>query len=120
MRAARTPPDPAPITRRSTSCAAITTPADRAASGASQIVTPLLHFVAEPCHHLVIDLSRPGFGALQALVDHDRLLGGEFLADRGLIERDELLELGFGELLGIEPRDLVDDLIASRRKFGAQ
>src|SRR5262245_10851431 len=121
MRAARTPPEPAPITRRSTSCAAITTPAlavGRAArhvDAVSQIVTLLLHLGLEPRHDLLADLSRPGFRARQALVDHDRLLGGEFLADGRLVEREHVLELRLGEFRRVQARNLIDDLVAPRR-----
>src|SRR4051812_25567084 len=100
MRAARTPPDPAPITRKSTSWAAISAPARKAAS---QVVALLLHFLAEARRHLLVDLARPHFGARQALVDDGRLLGGKFLADRRLVEGEHVPDFSFAELLGIKP-----------------
>src|SRR5262245_19237822 len=114
MRAARTPPDPAPITNKSTS-AMVRLVARRPAGGASQIVALLLHLGAEARHDFLRHFFRPRLGPRQPLVDDDRFVGSEFLAHRRLVERDHLLQLGFAEALGIEPGDLVHDLVAARQ-----
>src|SRR5262245_39904666 len=87
---------------------------------ASQVVTLLLHLGTEAHQNFLRYLFRPRLSAVQALVDHGRLLGGEFLAQRRLVERGQLLQLGFAEALGIEPRDLVNDLVAARRELRPQ
>src|SRR5215212_3681613 len=111
MRAARTPPDPAPITNRSTSCAAIVRSATKSRHWSSQVVAFLLHLGAKPGHDLVSHLFRPFLGPRQPLVDDGRFLGDELLSNWRLVERDHLFHLGFGEALCIKACDLVDDLV---------
>src|SRR5262245_3277543 len=86
MRAARTPPEPAPITNRSTSAVmrsarraglrrtGVWRRGERRRRWASQVVALLLHLGAEARQNLVRHLFRPRLGAGQALVDDGRLV----------------------------------------------
>src|SRR2546423_15293505 len=94
-RAARPPPDPPPMTKRSTSNSAISTPPEVAFG--SDILAALLHLGAE----LAVD----GFGeGLRPLVHvgHAELDGAglareQLLAERRLVEVDEILQFLLGE-----------------------
>src|SRR6266568_365968 len=103
IRAARTPPEPPPMTNRSTSNSAIANPRpnNRMGSG-SDFLAALLHLGAElavdglgkdlrPLVHIGhAELDCPGFGRQQ------------LLAERRLVEGDEVLQLLLGELVGID------------------
>src|SRR5690242_18593206 len=90
-RAARTPPDPAPITNRSTSrsaivCSSTGPPAWNAPVRRSQIVTSFLEFNAHLGNHLFGQLVGPVLGEFHAAIDNPRLLRKHLLADRRGIE----------------------------------
>src|SRR4051812_37670728 len=94
MRAARTPPDPAPITKRSTSRSAI-----HLIQSAPRIA-PRLNFVAAFFHfgaHLVDDLCReflcPTRRRSHALVRDQGLLKKQLVAERRFIKGECVLEL---------------------------
>src|SRR6185369_11501644 len=109
MRAARTPPEPPPMTKRSTSNSAISTPPEVAFG--SDILAALLHLGAE----LAVD----GFGkGLRPLVHvgHAELDGAgltreQLLAERRLVEGDEILQFLLGELVGVDLRHAVADFL---------
>src|ERR1700722_20631007 len=93
MRAARTPPDPPPITKRSTSYSAM-----------SDIVTAPLHFCAHFGNDVVGELVAPVSGVGHACLKRLRLLDNELAADRRLIERQNIPQFRFGEIAGIDAR----------------
>src|SRR5260370_33166563 len=92
MRAARTPPDPPPMTKRSTSRSAML-----------QIVSALFHLGA----HFVDDVLRkivgPGASHGHALVQCRRLLFNDLLAKRRLIEAQQLFQFRVGRVRGRQP-----------------
>src|SRR5215471_7805077 len=91
MRAARTPPDPPPITKRSTSCSAI-----------SHVVSALPHLGAHFTHDFLRKLIRPAPRHRHAFVGRFWFFGDDLLAERRLIERQKLLQLRFGEMARID------------------
>src|SRR5262249_1576838 len=105
MRAARTPPDPAPITNRSTALAIVspaTEPEDSRASS-DQVVPFLFHLRAHFGDHLLGEFVGPLGRNLHALVESFRLFGDQLLTERRLVERDSILELLLGEELCVDP-----------------
>ena len=111
MRAARTPPDPPPMTNRSTSKSAMSDfdrlsdflatlahlGAERTIDGLGELLRPLIHV----CH--------AGPIALGSCVN-------QLLAQRRLVEGDEVLQLLLGELAGIDLRHAVADLASRARR----
>src|SRR6267142_415672 len=143
IRAARTPPEPPPMTNRSTSNSAMVT------QNATSLLTRFLHanrhpsrikFGTGPCSktlcksnllaafaHLGAEFTVDGFGKnLRPLIHigHAELncpwLGGEqFLAERRLVEGDQVLQLLFGKLVGVDLRHpLADFLLAAGKLLG--
>src|SRR5262245_39042793 len=101
MRAARTPPEPAPMTNRSTSDIAdpFNPKCHRTAVGkcAASELAPLFQLVAKPVGDFLAKFLTPGFGAFQSFrLDRFALLF-ELDADRRFIEGEHVLELFFGE-----------------------
>src|ERR1700733_6623066 len=96
MRAAPTPPEPPPMTNRSTS-----------KSDMLHIVSALLHFGAHAVHHVDRQIVSPFGGAVHRVFDGLRLLDDHLLADRRLVERQNLLQLGLGKMGGIGARGVV-------------
>src|SRR5437773_870723 len=103
MRAARTPPAPAPTTNRSTSRSAMSRhgisdhwaghrivrfPAPRL-----DLVPPLLHFRPHLGDDLLRQLVSPGLGVFHALIEQVGLLRQELAAERRLVEGECVLEL---------------------------
>src|SRR5262245_18027190 len=119
MRAARTPPEPPPITNRSTSCEAIAAfrcPSNERAAVCQhpgvvpqelEVMTSLLHFRAKPAQNLVGRPGRPHLRETNSLLEHLRFLRDQFLAKWRLVEREKLFELRFGKAPRIEGRHLV-------------
>src|SRR5947208_6333530 len=91
--AARTPPDPAPITKRSTSVIQAPSRIGRR----SEIVALLLHLGAHPAHHLFGELVGPLLDAAETVVEEFRLLIDDLAAQRRLVEGERVLELLLGE-----------------------
>src|SRR6202035_3216002 len=106
MRAARTPPEPPPMTNRSTS-----------KSDMLHIVSALLHFGAHAVHDIDRQIVRPRGGATHRVFDSLRLFDDHLLADRRLVERQNLLQLGLGEMGGIGTRGGVDHLAGAAVEF---
>src|ERR1043165_10043427 len=115
MRAARTPPEPPPITKRSQSKSAMT-----AAQARLEIMALFLHLGAEAIHPLLADLASPLLNIFERLIEHLRLDTRHLLAQRRLVEGEHVLQFLLGETVGIELRRIAHELVAARRKFGAQ
>src|ERR1700684_1033705 len=106
MRAARTPPEPPPMTNRSTS-----------KSDMLHIVSALLHFSAHAVHDVDRQIVGPFGGAVHRVFDGLRLLDDHLLADRRLVKGQNLLQLWLGEMGGIGARGAVDHLAGAAVEF---
>src|SRR6266478_3016915 len=133
MRAARTPPEPPPMTNRSTSNSAMVT------LPGFYFLTRFLHANRHPLRsktlwksyllaalaHLGAEFTVDGFGKnLRPLVHkgHAELncprLGGEqFLPQRRFVERDQVLQFLLGELVGIDRRHPLADFLLAASKL---
>src|SRR5437660_6229540 len=94
MRAARTPPDPAPMTKRSTSRSAIH-PIQSAAADRprSNFVAAFFHFGAHLADDLFRELLCPTRRRSHALVRDQGLLKKQLVAERRFIKGEYVLEL---------------------------
>src|SRR5215475_11057660 len=115
IRAARTPPEPAPITNRSTSgipivCSVLSL----------DLFSSFPHLGAELGDDLVHELVRPLVDVAGALIEDQRLLRDDLAADRRLVECQHVLELLLGELRRIKARAIVEQLRGSRRELSLQ
>src|SRR5947209_2368089 len=114
MRAARTPPEPPPITNRSTSSAiaalSVVLVFARRPNFSGDRLAALLHLLAELAVHFVTESLAPVLHVLQAGVDRLRLLGLHLLADGRLVEREHVLEFLLGESCGVDARHLISHL----------
>src|SRR6266702_3649926 len=106
MRAARTPPDPPPMTKRSTSCSAML-----------QIVPALFHLGAHFIDDVLGKIVGPGASHGHALVQRPRLLVNDLLAKRRLVETQELFQFRLGKVRGIDPRGAVQKLFGPHAVF---
>src|SRR5690348_9884689 len=86
MRAARTPPEPAPMTKRSTSSPAMLRPASRLSPRRSDRVTLLLHLFANASDDLLGKLRAPLARGGKALLQHLGKLRNQLLAGRRVVE----------------------------------
>src|SRR5580700_4095026 len=100
MRAARTPPEPPPMTNRSTSWSAML-----------EIVPALLHFRTHLGHDFLGKVVAPFPGIGHAFVEGLRFLGQHLLAGGRLIEGQNGLQFRFGEMAGVDLGGLVDDVV---------
>src|SRR3954454_21068292 len=114
MRAARTPPEPPPITKRSTSYSAMAAPPLFRQPPSDRLVA-LLHLVAEFLVHGARKLQRPLVHIAHAKLDRPRLGHQQLLSQRGLVEGHEILQLLLGEFVGIDLRHAVADLLLAAR-----
>src|SRR3981189_895454 len=128
MRAARTPPEPPPMTNRSTSNSAMATPLYSPSPrslrrGAKNERSGFL--AALP--HLATERGVDGFGKhLRPLVhighrelDGARFAREQFLAERRLVERHQILQFLLGEFVGIDLcHALADFLFAAGQVLG--
>src|ERR1700759_567461 len=105
MRAARTPPEPPPMTNRSTS-----------KSDMLHIVSALLHFGAQLAHDFDGKIVAPAARIGHAFVERPRLVSQHFLTDRRLVEGENLLEFRLGEMARIKARGRVHDLLPAGLK----
>src|ERR1700730_9906160 len=111
MRAARTPPEPAPMTKRSTSWSAISCyrpifpkPVGRRSNRHwSKGVAFFLQFLAHLCHHLVGERVRPILREFQTVIDDLWLLDDQLFSGRRFVECEQFLELLFGKVNRINP-----------------
>src|SRR5436305_2427151 len=113
MRAARTPPDPAPMTKRSTSRSAIS-----ATRYALNIMPALSHLGAHLADHLLGELVRPARHGTHALVRNPGLLRQQLMAERGFVEGERILELLLGEPAGVAARGFGQKLRRAGREIG--
>src|SRR3954447_14894838 len=114
MRAARTPPEPPPITNRSTSKSAIGLPGR--GRGRSDLLAALFHLGAEL---LVARLGKnhpPLLPIGHAELDCPGLGREQLLAERRLVERGQILQLLLGKLVGIDLGHALADLLLSAGK----
>src|SRR5476651_1630015 len=119
MRAARTPPEPPPITNRSVSKSLIAERRGRVAG--SEVVALFLHLGAEAIHHLLAEPRRELLlNKAERFFEHLRLGSEHFLANRRFEECHQVLQLRLAEASRIAVRSLRDDFIAPHRKFSAQ
>src|ERR1700754_4977241 len=100
MRAARTPPEPPPMTKRSTSNSAISS--SSCFPFRSDVLAAFLHLGAELAVDDLGKLLRPLVHIGHAELDRPRLAGEQLLAERRLVEGDEVLQFLLGELVGID------------------
>src|SRR5262249_33648474 len=110
MRAARTPPEPPPMTKRSTSYSAMAAPPFLREARSDRLVA-LLHFLAERLVHDTRKRQRPLVHVGHAELNGARLGRQQFLAQRRLVEGDEILQLLLGELVGVDLRHAFADLL---------
>src|SRR3954468_19027120 len=115
MRAARTPPEPAPITNRSTSGI----PRVRLLLSLD-LFSSLPHLSAELGDDFIRELVSPLVDVASALIEDRRLLRDDLAADRRLVERQHVFELLLGEPRGVKARAVVEQLGGSRRELGLQ
>src|SRR5215470_11124430 len=87
MRAARTPPEPAPITNRSTSKSLI---AGSPSVARSERVSALSHLGAQALQRLFVQLHRPILRRRHGLFDEVRLFGLQLLAERRFVEGERI------------------------------
>src|SRR3954471_18096064 len=113
MRAARTPPEPAPITNRSTSGIPIVW----LDLGLNFFSSPS-HLAAELGDDFVRELVRPLVDVAGALIEDHRLLRDDLAADRRLVKCQHILELLLCELGGVKAGTVVEQLSGSRRELG--
>src|SRR5437762_10617939 len=117
MRAARTPPDPAPMTNRSTSSGIALPPFGPNARQLELVVAALSHFRAHSRDHGLGIFVDPDLRALGRLFAGLRLLLDHLLAEWRLVEGDHVLEVLFGERTRITERDLLVQFLPARRAF---
>src|SRR3954453_23427102 len=81
---------------------------------ASNIVATLAQLVDDSGPELSGDRLSEALADDHALLGDQRQLLDELLPGRAAVEGDDLVELGGGEVAGVEPRDLLDDLAHAR------
>src|SRR5262245_41852552 len=101
MRAARTPPEPPPMTNRSTSNSVISH-LDLVFRQSSDLLAPLAHFGAELAVDDLREVLRPAVHIGHAELDCPRLARQQLLAERRLVEGDEVGQLLLGELVAVD------------------
>src|SRR6201996_2640040 len=100
IRAARTPPEPPPMTNRSTSNSAIYY-LDLIAKQRSDLLAPLAHFGAELAIDDLGEVLGPAVHIGHAELDCPGLAGEQLLAQRRLVEGDQVDQLLLGELVAV-------------------
>src|SRR5665213_192166 len=117
IRAARTPPEPPPITNRSTSHSAISAPPRKISSRGSNLLAALAHLGAE----FTVDHFGKTLGPLvhvtHAGLDGFRLRRQQLLAERRFVERHQILQFLFSEHAGINFRHALADFLFAAGKF---
>src|SRR6202020_262685 len=120
MRAARTPPDPAPITKKSTSNAILTPlcPRPRMKRAWLEIDALLLHLRAGALEDVGRQLFAPGSGDVGKLLKKDRSDLDVFLARGTIKESRDLGDILLGHLRGEQGRRLAVGLFRGLIEFG--
>src|SRR3954470_19987219 len=103
MRAARTPPEPPPITNRSTSNSAISS-STCSVVDQLDLLAALAHLGAELRGHGVGEIRGPLVHGGHAHLDRLGLGRKQLLADRRLVEGDEIRDLLIGKLVAVDLR----------------
>src|SRR3954471_2077243 len=109
IRAARTPPEPPPMTNRSTSNSAIAVSSD--------LLAALAHLGAEFAVDRFAESLRPLVHVGHAELDRLWLRSQQFLAERRLVERHQVLQFLLGELAGINVCHSVADFLLPAAKL---
>src|ERR1700681_3776481 len=110
IRAARTPPDPPPMTNRSVSNSAMSAP---------ERLATLFHFRTKFIVHRFVKALRPLAHIGHAGLNRLWLLREQLLAERRLVEGDEVFQFLLGKVAGVDLRHLLADLfLASRQRLG--
>src|SRR5689334_3344227 len=111
MRAARTPPEPPPITNRSTSKSAISSSTRSLSLSPLDLLAALAHLGAELSGDKIGEFRRPLVHRHHAHLDGLRLGRKQLRSERRLVEGDEILDLLVGELVAVGLRHLLADLL---------
>src|SRR5215471_14939825 len=109
IRAARTPPEPPPITNRSTSNSAIPTSTEFVPG--SDLLAALAHLGTKLAVDDFGELLRPLVHIGHAELDGAGLVGEQLLPKRRLVERHQVLQLLLGKFVGIDLRHALTDLL---------
>src|SRR6266576_710449 len=132
IRAARTPPEPPPMTNRSTLNSAMVTlpgfyfdaffsrePASTSLEiqWKSYLLAALAHLGAEFAIHGFGKNLRPLIHIGHAELNCPWLGGDQFLAERRLVERDQVLQLLLGKLVGVDLRHPLPDFLLAPGKL---
>src|SRR3954451_7546809 len=96
MRAARTPPEPPPMTKRSVSKSAMT------GVLRLEIVAFLLHLGAKAVHHILTDALTPLLNIVEGFVEHLWLDRNHLFAEGRFVERQHVFEFLLAESIGVE------------------
>src|SRR5258706_3157115 len=116
IRAARTPPEPPPMTNRSTSNSAIQAPLKAGVCG-SYLLAAFAHLGPEFAIDDFAKLLRPLVHKGHAELNCPRLGGEQFLPKRRFVERDQVLQFLLGELVGIDRRHPLADFLLAASKL---
>src|SRR5262249_33009115 len=111
------PPEPAPTTRRSTSCSAISSGPSCERAPHLDVVTSFFHFGAHFGDDLLRQVFGPSLRIFHALIEDGGLLHDQLAAERGLVESAHVLELLLREPRGIELGNVVHELRAAGGVF---
>src|SRR5947209_4832961 len=108
MRAARTPPEPAPMTNRSTSSDMVFS-LPRPIPGQEperlhKALAALLHLGAELGVDFGRKRARPVVRGLHGFLQRLGFFGNELLPERRFVERQRVLEFLLGEMRGVDAR----------------
>src|SRR5215475_2047181 len=103
IRAARTPPEPPPMTNRSTSNSAIFH-LDPIWKQSLDLLAPLAHFGAELAVHGLGKVLGPLVHIGHAELNRPGFAGEQFRAQRRLVEGDEVDQFLLGELVAVDLR----------------
>src|SRR5258706_7146176 len=116
IRAARTPPEPPPMTNRSTSNSAIQAPLKAGVCG-SYLLAAFAHlgpeFAIDDFAKLLCPLVHKGHAELNC----PRLGGEQFLPQWRFVERDQVFQFLLGELVGVDRRHPLADFLFAASKL---
>src|ERR1700738_823274 len=111
IRASPPPPEPPPMTNRSTSNSAMSFPIQIGFLNGSDLLAALAHLGAKFTVDGFGEGLRPLIHIGHAELNCPRLGREQFLAERRLVKRDQVLQLLLGKLVGINGRHPVADFL---------
>src|ERR1700712_4966913 len=109
IRAARTPPEPPPMTNRSPSKSAICSPGR--SQFRSDFLAAFFHLGAELIVDRLGENLRPLVHIGHAELDCPRLRRKQLLAERRFVKRHQILQVLFGELIGVDLGPVFGDFL---------